>query len=188
MKKKILIALAVLFVGLIGLCIVVSLQPSAYSVQRSTTIAAPSATVFALVNDFKAWDGWSPWKKLDPSAKTTLSDPSAGKGATFSWAGNAQIGEGTMTILDSKPDEWVDIEQVFVRPFAGKARITFTLAPEGSGTKTIWTLSGTNDFFGKAICMCMDMDSMLGKDFEQGLANMKAVAEKSATAPTTAAR
>jgi len=186
MKKKILIALGVLFAGLIVLCVVISLQPSTYSVQRSATIAAPPATVFGQVNDLKAWDAWSPWKKLDPNAKMTMSEPSAGKGATFSWAGNDQIGEGRMTILESRPDEFVGLEQVFVKPFAGRAETTFALAPEGSGTKVTWKLFGTKDFFSKAVCMLMDMDAMIGKDFEEGLANIKAVAEKSAEAPATA--
>jgi hypothetical protein len=180
MAKKILIVLAVLCVGLY---VAISLQPSTFSVQRSATMAAPPATVFAQVNDLAAWDAWSPWKKLDPNPKKTMSIPSAGKGATFAWAGNKEIGEGSLTILDSKPDEMVDLDQAFIKPFAGKARINFTFAPEGGRTKVTWTMDGTNDFVGKALCLVMDMDATLGKDFEQGLANMKAVVEKGGAAP-----
>ena len=187
MFKKILIALAVLCVGLIGLCVAVMLQPSTFSVQRSATIAAPPAMVFAQVNDLRAWDAWSPWKKLDPNARSTISTPSTGKGATFAWAGNDQIGEGSMTILESRKSEQVDLEQTFIRPLAGKARIAFTFVPQGSGTKVIWKMDGTNDFVGKAMCLFIDMDAVLGKDFDQGLANMKAVVETSVAAPAAPA-
>ena len=185
--KKILIAVAVLFVCLIGgLCVAISLQPSTFSVQRSAIMGAPPAEVFAQVNDLKAWDAWSPWKKLDPNAKMTISDPSAGKGATIAWAGNKEIGEGKMTILDSKPDELVDLEQAFIKPFEGKARLVFTFAAEEDGTKVTWKMHGTNDFLGKAICMFMDMDSTLGTPFDEGLANMKAVVENSDAASAAA--
>lgn len=186
MAKKIIIAVALLLVGLIGgLFVVIGLQPSNFSVQRSATMTAPPAAVFAQINDLQAWDAWSPWSKLDPNPKTTISTPSAGKGATFTWNGNQEIGEGSLTILESKPDELVDVEQAFVRPFVGKARMAFTLAPEGNGTKVTWKMDGTNDFFGKAMCLFMNMDAIMGKSFEQGLANMKEMAEKSGAAPAT---
>ena len=186
MAKKILIALAVLGVLLCVACIVISLQPSTFSVQRSATMAAPPAKVFAQVNDLQAWDAWSPWIELDPNPKKSISTPSAGQGATFTWAGNDKIGEGSLTILDSKPYERVDIEHAFIRPFAGKARMAFTFASVGDGTKVTWKIDGTNDFIGKALCMFMDMDAMLGKDFDRGLANIKVVVEKGGTAPAAA--
>ena len=136
MAKKILIVLAVLCVGLY---VAISLQRT-FSVQRSAIMAAPPAKVFAQVNDLAAWDAWSPWKKLDPNPKKTMSIPSAGKGATFAWVGNKEIGEGSLTILDSKPDEMVDLDQAFIKPFAGKARITFTFAPEGGGTRVTFPI------------------------------------------------
>jgi uncharacterized protein YndB with AHSA1/START domain len=182
MWKKIVRALGAMCLIFLAFCIFIGLQPSAFSIERSATIAAPPATVFAQVNDLRAWDAWSPWKELDPSAKTTISTPSAGKGATFSWNGNDEIGEGSLTILDSKPDELVVVEQAFVRPFAGSARMAFTFVPEESETNVTWKLAGTNDFLGKVMCIFIDMDAMLGKDFERGLANMKAAVEKSATA------
>jgi hypothetical protein len=175
MAKKILIAIAILGVGL---TVLISLQPGTFSVQRSAVVAAPPAAVFALVNDLAAWDAWSPWKKLDPNPKTTISTPSAGKGATFTWSGNDAIGEGSLTIVDSRPDEMVEAEQAFVRPFEGKARLVFTFAPDAGGTMVTWTMEGTNNFVGKAMCLVMDMDAMLGKDFEQGLANIKAMVQK----------
>jgi hypothetical protein len=124
--------------------------------------------------------------KVYPNPTKTISIPSAGKGATFTWAGNDKIGEGSLTILDSRPHELVDVEQVFIRPFAGKARMTFTFAPAGDGTKVTWKMDGTNNFIGKAMCLFMDMDAMLGKDFDRGLANMKSVVEQDGAAPAGA--
>jgi hypothetical protein len=188
MIRKFVTRLAVLFVSMIAaLSLIISLQPSAYSVERSATMAAAPAEVFAQVNDLQAWDAWSPWKKLDPQAKATISNPSAGQGATFTWAGNAEVGEGKLTIVASKLDELVDIEQAFVKPMEGKARMVFTFAPEGDGTKLTWKLHGTNDFMGKAVCLFADMDAFLGGAFEEGLANIKAVVEKTADPQTEAA-
>ncbi|HEV3136877.1 MAG TPA: SRPBCC family protein [Pirellulales bacterium] len=179
MAKKILIGVALFFVlFVIGFCLVVSLQPSTFSVERSATMPAPPAAVFDQINDLQAWDAWSPWRKLDPNPKTTMSNPSAGKGAKFTWDGNQEIGAGSLTVLDSQPDERVDVEQAFVRPFVGTARMTFTLGPAGNGTKVTWRMDGTNDFIGKAMCVFMNMDALLGKDFENGLASLKEAVEK----------
>jgi uncharacterized protein YndB with AHSA1/START domain len=184
MVKKIVIGgVLVCVVVVAGFCVVVGLQPNTFSVERSATIAAPPERVFVQVNDLAAWDAWSPWSKLDPNAKTTLSTPSAGKGATFAWVGNQEVGEGSLTILESKPDELVDVEQEFVKPLPGKARMVFTLVPQEGGTGVNWKMSGNHGFLEKAVCLFMDMDAMLGKDFERGLANMKEVVEKGAAAP-----
>lgn len=178
MVRKVLIVLAVLCVVLVVAGVVVSMQPGTFTVQRSSTVLATPPTVFPQVNDLQAWDAWSPWKELDPNPKKTLSTPSAGKGATFTWSGNEKVGEGSLTILESRPNEVVEIEQVFVRPLAGRARMVFTFAPEGDGTRVTWTMDGTNNFIGKAMYLVMDMDTMLGKDFERGLANLKRVVEQ----------
>ena len=185
MILKILGGFVLLLVVLGG---VVHFQPNTYSVQRSATFAVAPAVVFGQVNDLAAWDGWSPWKKLDPNATMTLSKPSAGVDASLGWSGNDEVGEGKMTILASKPGELVELDQVFIRPFAGAARITFTFAPEGEGSKVTWKMAGENNFIGKAFSMVMNMDAMLGKDFEQGLANIKSVVEPGAARATTPAR
>jgi uncharacterized protein YndB with AHSA1/START domain len=177
--KKTFIAVALGFAGLIALlCIVVALQPSEYSIERSTSIAAPPSEVFPHINDLRLWDAWSAWKELDPNPQTTISDPSSGEGARFTWSGNDAIGEGSLTILASRPDERVELEQAFVRPLEGKARMTFTLVPEDGGTRVTWKMDGTNGFVGKAICLVMDLEASVGPSFEQGLANLKAVAEQ----------
>lgn len=187
MARKILIGVAALcvVVGILG--VVVSRQPGTFTVQRSATMAAPPPRVFALVNDLRAWEVWSPWTERDPNSKQTISTPSDGQGARVAWSGNQEVGEGTMTIVESKPYVLVDFEQVFVRPLAGKARMRFTFAAAGGGTEVTWKLEGTNDFVGKAMCMVMDMDAILGKDFEHGLAHMKAVLENGETPRAAAA-
>jgi uncharacterized protein YndB with AHSA1/START domain len=177
MTKKILMVVVALVVVLCIASVVISLQPGAFRVERTAILAAPPSRAFDQVNDLGAWNVWSPWEELDPTAKEAVSAPSAGKGATLSWSGNDKVGEGSLTILESKPDERIEIEQAFVRPFEGKARMTFTFAPAGEGTRVTWKMEGTNGFIGKAMCLFMDMDAVIGKDFEHGLAHLKAVVE-----------
>jgi hypothetical protein len=177
--KKLVITLAVLIVvGVGGLLIAISLQPDSFSVERSMVMGAAPSDIFPRVDDLAAWQDWSPWTDLDPDPKRTFSTPSSGKGATFDWTGNDAVGEGRLTILESLPGERVAIEQAFVRPFEGKATMTFTFAPEGAGTLVTWRMDGKNGFIGKAICLFVDMDAMLGPDFERGLGNMKRLVER----------
>ena len=182
-RKKwwLLLAVPAALVGVF--CLVNALRPDRYEVSRSARIDAPASSVFAQVNDLAAWGAWSPWTKLDPNAKTTLTTPAAGKGATLAWNGNDQVDEGRMAIVESRPDERVTLEQEFVRPMPGKAIFTFDLAPQGGGTQVTWTIRGENGFLGKAICLVMDMDATLGGAFEKGLAGLKASVEGKKAAP-----
>jgi hypothetical protein len=172
--KRVLIGLAAIVVVLI---IVVAMQPPEYQVVRSAVVAAPPSEVFARVNDFHYWNSWSPWAKLDPAAKNTIEGPSAGTGAVFTWSGNAEIGEGRMKITESRPDELVKIDLEFIKPFASKCVTEFTFKPAGDETSVTWNMSGKNDFIGKALCLFMDMDKMVGGDFERGLANLNSVVQ-----------
>jgi uncharacterized protein YndB with AHSA1/START domain len=174
MLKNVLIVLAVLVVGAV---VVVAMQPSEFRVERSATIAAPPAVVFAQVNDFHNWDAWSPWAKLDPSCKYTYEGAPAGTGAGFAWAGNNEVGEGRMTITDSQPPELIRIKLDFIKPFENTANAQFTFKPEGDQTVVTWTMSGQNNFLAKAVHLVMNIDKMVGGDFEKGLAQMKTVAE-----------
>lgn len=177
MLKKILIALGLLVIAFL---IIVALQPSEFRVTRSATMAAPPAAVFAQVNDLQKWQAWSPWAKLDPAAKNTFEGPAAGKGAAYRWAGNDQVGEGKMTITESRADELVRFHLEFFKPMAGTSDAEFTFKPEGQQTTVTWTMTGKNNFIGKAMCLFMDMDKMIGGSFEQGLAAIKSIVE---TAP-----
>lgn len=174
MIKKILIGLVVLVLGFV---VVVSLQPAQFRVERSITVSAPANTVFAQVNDFRNWDAWSPWAKLDPDAKFSFEGPSSGVGAVFKWSGNDKIGEGSNTITESRPGELVRISLVFIRPFEDTSTAEFSFKPDGENTVVTWSMFGENNFISKAFCLFMDMDKMVGGDFEKGLASLKAVSE-----------
>lgn len=174
MLKKVLQGLGALIVAFIG---VVATQPGAYKVTRTASIAAPPEAVFNLINDFHQWEGWSPWAKLDPSMKTTYSGPASGIGAKYHWLGNDQVGEGRMTILSSDPASTVKINLEFIKPFESESVTTFTLSPDGAGTRVEWAMEGQSNFLTKAFTLFSSMDSTVGPDFERGLAQMKQLAE-----------
>ncbi|MFL5352942.1 SRPBCC family protein [Archangium sp.] len=174
MLKKILLGVAVV---LVALCGVIAMQPSTYSVQRSATFKASPDVAFALVNDFHHWSEWSPWDKLDPNQKVTFEGAATGMGAKYGWSGNDKVGEGRMTIEESKANELVRIKLEFIRPFESTSPTTFTFAPAAEGVTVTWKMDGTNNFMGKAFSLFVNMDAMLGKDFDNGLAAMGKVAE-----------
>jgi hypothetical protein len=180
--KKIGIGAAALVVVLL---LVIVTRPSTYHVERSTTISAPADVVFAHVVDFKKWKGWSPWDKLDPNMKTTFEGTQGTVGATYAWVGNGDVGEGKMTILAIDSNKKVDIKLQFIKPFEDQANNGFNFESAGKDTKVTWYMDGHNNFMGKAMCLVMDMDAMIGKDFEKGLADMKKVVE-AAPAPAAA--
>jgi uncharacterized protein YndB with AHSA1/START domain len=177
MLRKVLIALAALVVVLL---VVIATRPSTYRVERTTRIAAPPDVVFALVNDFHAWNRWSPWEHLDPSMKKTIGGPPSGVGATYAWNGNDKVGEGKMQITESVPAQKVGIRLEFIKPMASVAQNEFSFRPEGGGTQVSWVMNGKNDFMGKAFSLVADLDTMVGNDFEKGLASMSREAEADA--------
>ena len=175
MFKKILIGLVAIIAVFAA---VVALQPSEFRVQRSATIAAPAPDVFAQVNDFRRWQNWSPWAKLDPNAKSTFEGPPAGEGTVMTWSGNSEVGEGRMTLTDSRPAERIKIRLDFVKPMAGTSTAEFTFKPEGDRTAVTWAMSGRNDnFIAKAMCLVMNGQKMVGDQFEKGLESLKTVTE-----------
>ncbi len=171
------IVLALLVAAVAVFAIVAALQPAEFRIERSVTIAAPPAVVFARVNDLHGFQEFSPWAKRDPAARNTFDGPPAGEGASFAWAGNAEVGEGRMTIVESQPDERIRIRLEFLKPFASTASTEFAFRPEGNGTVVTWSMTGQNDFTGKAIGLIMNMDEMIGRDFEAGLASLKSLTE-----------
>ena len=174
MVRKILIGIAaavVLFV------VVVLTRPASFHIERSTTIAAPAENAFAQVNDFHKWAGWSPWEKLDPQMKKTFDGAPMGVGSVYAWTGNGKVGEGRMTIEKSEKPSLIAIKLEFMKPFAATNASTFTFVPAPGGTKLTWAMDGQHNFVGKAASMFMDMDKMVGGDFEKGLAALKAAAE-----------
>ena len=180
MVKTILIGLGVLAAIIVVFCAVAALQPSELRVERSALISAPPAVVFAHVNDLHKWQEFSPWAKRDPAAKTTFEGPAEGTGAAFAWAGNAEIGEGRMTIVESRPNELVRFRLDFLKPFEGTNDVAFTFTPQEDQTRVVWTMTGENNFVAKAMGLVMNMDKMIGGDFEQGLADLKTLSEAAA--------
>jgi hypothetical protein len=171
----ILIALAVLVVGFL---VVVAMRPSAFRINRSADIAAPPEVVFWLVNDFRQWRAWSPWEAKDLNLQRTVSGSPAGNGAVYAWAGNKQVGEGRMTITESLPPSLIKILLEFIKPFPGICNTEFSFTAKDGGTHVSWTMTGRHNFIQKAFCMFMDMDKLIGGDFEKGLENMKSAAER----------
>lgn len=172
---------SLLLVALLGAIVVLaSLKPEAFRVSRSQLVAAPAEAVFAHLVDFHQWNAWSPWAKRDPSAKNTFEGPESGVGSSFAWAGNSKIGAGKMTIEECVRDELLRIKLEFERPMKAVNRASFELKPQGEGTRVTWSMAGKNNFYAKLFSLVVDMDKMIGKDFEEGLANLKALAEAAA--------
>lgn len=174
------IILASLAAAVVAFCTVVALQPAEFRIARSATIAAPPSVVFAQVNDLQRWPAWSPWAKMDPAARNTYAGPPAGTGATMTWDGNKQVGEGTMTITESRPDTLVAFRLDFRRPFQATNTAEFTFQPKGDQTVVTWSMSGVNNFLFKAVGLFLNTDKMVGPQFEQGLADLKAISEAAA--------
>jgi uncharacterized protein YndB with AHSA1/START domain len=174
MLKKVLMLLVVMIAGLASY---VALQPDNFRIERRMTVDAPPQEVFAQVNDFHKWDDWSPWAKLDPDATVAFEGPRAGQGAVFKWAGNDKVGQGTMTLVASKPGEFIRVDVEFAKPFEGKSTSEFTFRLQGDRTQVTWTSYGPMTFLSKAMCLIMSMEQVLGPDMEKGLVQMKAVAE-----------
>jgi hypothetical protein len=174
MLIKILIALVVIAVVFI---VIVAMRPSGFRVTRSAVMSALPPAIFAEVNDLHKWQAWSPWEKIDPALKRRYEGPSAGTGASYSWVGNNKVGEGRMTITESRPHDLVRFRLDFLRPFKGTNTAEFTFKPEGAQTVVTWSMSGKYNFMVKAIGLFMNCDKMMGGEFEKGLANLKSIAE-----------
>ncbi len=174
MLNLILIAIAVITVAFV---IVVVTRPADFRVTRSTAVSAPAAVVFAQVNDLRQWKAWSPWEKMDPALKRTFEGPSAGTGASYSWAGNKKVGEGRMTIMESRPNDLIRIKLEFLKPFKATHTAEFAFKADGNQTAVTWSMFGKNNFVAKAFHLFVDFDKTIGVDFEKGLGQMKSVAE-----------
>jgi uncharacterized protein YndB with AHSA1/START domain len=166
-----LIAIVVVFAG------IVAMQPSEFGVARTTTISAPASAVFAQVNDFHQWKNWNPWGQIDPAMKQTYEGAPSGIGAIYMWTGNAQVGEGRMTLTESRPSDLIRIKLEFLKPFAATSLAEFTFKPEGDQTVVTWSMIGQCNFIAKTIHLFISMDKMIGDQFEKGLARMKAEVE-----------
>lgn len=174
LKTIVIIAL----VAIAAVLIYAGTKPDSFGVQRAATIKAPPEKIYALVNDLQQWKLWSPYETKDPAMKRSFSGPSAGPGAAYAWDGNKEVGQGSMKITGTTPPSLVSIQLDFVKPFEAHNRVDFRFAPKGDATEVTWAMNGPAPYLTKLMSTFFDMDKMIGKDFEAGLAKLKTVAEQ----------
>lgn len=175
MIKIIAIIIVVLIAAVLGYA---AMQPDSFRVERSIVIKAPAAKIFAEINDFHRWEAWSPWEKIDPAVKRSYSGAEHGVGAVYSWEGNDEIGMGNMRIVESLPSSKLLLDIEFIAPFAAKNKVEFTLVENGDTTTVTQSMYGPSPYLSKLIGVFFNMDKMVGEKYEEGLASLKAIAEK----------
>jgi uncharacterized protein YndB with AHSA1/START domain len=173
---KIIVTVVVLSIA--GLLIYAATKPDSFRIERSTTINAPPEKVFPLINDFRQWEVWSPWEKIDPGLKRTYSGAASGVGAVYEWAGNKDVGQGRMEITESAPSSKVSLKLDFITPFEAHNFVDFTLTPQGDSTKVTQAMYGPSPYVSKLMTIFFSMEKMVGSKYEEGLASLKALAEK----------
>lgn len=175
MVRKLLLAMAVLIVLVL---IYAATRPDSFRIERSTRIKAPPEKIFALINDLHQWEAWSPWEKIDPQIRRTYSGAASGKGAVYEWNGNKDIGQGRMEISETTPSSRILIKLDFMAPMEAHNLVEFTLAPQGDSTLVTQAMSGPSPYVAKLMGLVFSMDKMVGDKFEEGLGNLKGLAEK----------
>jgi len=169
---------AIVVVLIVVVLVIAATKPPTFRIERRTSIKSPPQKVFALIDDFHNWTQWSPWENLDPALKRSYSGSASGKGSVYEWLGNKKVGQGRMEIIESAAPSKIAIKLDFLKPFEAHNTAEFTMQPRGEETEVVWAMFGPNVFMSKVMGVFMSMDKMVGKDFEKGLANMKAAAEK----------
>jgi uncharacterized protein YndB with AHSA1/START domain len=182
MFEIIAIIAAVLAIAIAIVLILAATKPDTFRVQRATTVKAPPEKIFPLINDFHQWGTWSPYENKDPAMKRSYSGAASGKGAAYAWDGNKSVGSGRMEILDTSAPSKIVIKLDFFTPFEGHNTAEFTMLPQGDATNmttnVTWLMHGPSPFMGKIMHVFINMDRMVGKDFEIGLANLKKITER----------
>jgi uncharacterized protein YndB with AHSA1/START domain len=178
MVKKILLAVGgTIIIVVCSVLVLAMMKPDTVRFERSTVVSAPPAAIYPNLEDFHRFGAWSPWEKLDPNMQRTYEGPPKGVGSSYAWSGNDNVGSGKMTITDTKPNERVTVKLEFLKPMESTNTTVWTLTPENGGTRVSWTMEGPNSFAGKIFSVFADMDALIGKDFESGLANLKRISE-----------
>jgi uncharacterized protein YndB with AHSA1/START domain len=178
MIEIIAVALIVLAIAIAIVLVLAASKPGSFSVERMIDIQAPPDRIFALINDFHQWLSWSPYEQKDPGMKRSYSGPERGKGAVYGWEGNNNVGSGRMEILDAAPPSRILIKLDFFKPFEGHNTAEFTMLPHGDATRVSWVMRGPAPFMSRLMQVFINLDQMVGKDFETGLANLKQITEK----------
>jgi uncharacterized protein YndB with AHSA1/START domain len=174
----IVVIAVVLVLALATVLILAERKPDTLRVTRATSIKAPAETIFPLINDFHQWGDWSPYEHKDPAMKRSYSGAESGKGAVYAWDGNNNVGSGRMEILETRAPSRIVIKLDFIKPFEGHNTAEFTMLPQGDATNLAWTMVGPAPFMSRLMQVFIDLDRMIGKDFEAGLANLKKLTEK----------
>lgn len=178
MLEVIAIVALALAIVIAVILILAAIKPDVFRVQRRAAIQAQPEKIFSLINDFHQWGTWSPWEQRDAAMKRTFSGTESGKGAVYAWDGNRNVGAGRMEILDAVLPSKIVIKLDFIKPFEGHNTAEFTMLPKGGATEVAWTMYGGTPFIGKVMHVFINMDRMIGKDFEAGLANLKKAVEQ----------
>ncbi len=165
----------VLIVGVLGFA---ATKPNTFRVQRATLIQVSAEKIFPLINDLHSWGDWSPWEKVDPGMKRSFGGAASGTGAVYEWEGNSKVGKGRMEIMEINPPSKITIKLDFLKPIEGHNTAEFTLEPKGAATDVTWAMYGPNRFISKLFHVFLNIESMVGKEFDKGLANLKTIAEK----------
>jgi uncharacterized protein YndB with AHSA1/START domain len=177
-EELMLTIVAVIAILVVAVLIYAATRPDRFRIERSASIKAPPERIFSLLNSFHQWEAWSPWEKVDPAIKRTYSGAESGRGATYAWQGNKNIGEGCMEIIESTPNSRLAIKIDFLKPFEAHNTVEFTLEPQGDTTKVTHAMFGPTPFISKVMGLFFNMEKMVGPKFEEGLASVKAIAEK----------
>lgn len=177
MMKQVLVSVGIIAVVVGGFATFVGMQPTQFKIERSIAVAAPAENVFPLINDHHNSLLWSPWDKLDPEMKKHFEGPASGVGSIYSWEGNEKVGAGRITIMESLPNQKVSSKLENFKPMESTSTTELTLTPKGAGTEVRWALIGQKSYMDKFFCLFMNMDKVIGPDFEKGLAQLKTLAE-----------
>ena len=178
MFEVIAVIAVVLAVAIAAVLILAATRPKTLSVQREATVKAPAEKIFPLIDDFHQWGAWSPYEKKDPAMKRTYGGAESGKGAVYAWDGNSNVGSGRMEILESSAPSKIVIKLDFFKPFEGHNTAEFTMLPQGDATCLTWLMRGPAPLMSRVMQVFIDLDKMIGRDFEAGLANLKQLTEK----------
>ena len=176
--KIISVMAVVLAIGIAAVLVLATTKPDTFRVERSLVMKAPAEAIYPLIADFHGWTGWSPYENRDPAMKRSYGGVEQGKGATYAWDGNNDVGAGHMEILEASTPSKLRIKLDFVRPFEGHNTAEFTFVPEGDATRVTWAMYGPAPLLSKLMQVFINMDTMIGKDFEAGLVNLKKLTEK----------
>ncbi len=178
MLETIAVIAVILAVAVAFVLILAATKPDTFRVQRAASVGAPAESIFSLISDFQRWGGWSPWENRDPAMKRTFTGAASGRGAVYAWEGNKNVGSGRMEIIEASAPSKIVIKLDFLKPFEAHNTAEFTMLPKCDATEITWAMYGPAPFMSKVMHVFINIDRMVGRDFEAGLANLKRLAEK----------